>query len=84
MIWIWTGFIAFVLGILALDLGVFHRNAHVVSVREAMSWSGVWLALGLAFGVFIYFAYEGQWLGLGTTVDAVDGLMNDGSSATEK
>jgi tellurite resistance protein TerC len=69
---------------LALDLGVFHRKAHVVSVREALAWSGVWLTMGLAFSVVVYFAYEGNWSGLGTVVDAVDGLMNDGASATEK
>jgi tellurite resistance protein TerC len=69
---------------LALDLGVFHRQAHVVTVREAVLWSAVWIAMGLAFAVFVYFAYEGQWFGLGTMVDAVDGLANDGARATEK
>jgi hypothetical protein len=39
MIWIWVGFIVFVLAMLALDLGVFHRKAHVVSMREALGWS---------------------------------------------
>ena len=48
MIWIWIGFIAFVLLMLALDLGVFHRKAHVVTVKEALGWSAVWIALGLA------------------------------------
>lgn len=84
MMWIWTAFIAFVLLILALDLGVFHRKAHVVSVKEALAWSAVWLGMGLSFGVFVYFAYQGQWFGLGTMVDAVDGLTNDGAAATEK
>lgn len=84
MIWPWMAFIAFVLLMLALDLGVFHRSAHVVSVREALAWSAVWLAMGLAFAVFVYFAYEGQWFGLGTVADAVDGLVNDGAAATEK
>lgn len=84
MIWIWIAFIAFVLMMLALDLGVFHRNAHVVSVKEALVWSAVWLSLGLSFSVFVYFAYDGQWFGLGTMVDAVDGLTNSGVSATEK
>ena len=46
--WIWIGFIAFVLLMLALDLGIFHRNAHVVSVKEALAWSGVWLEIGRA------------------------------------
>ena len=84
MIWMWTGFIAFVLLMLALDLGVFHRKAHVVTIKEAVAWSAVWLALGSAFAVFVYFAYDGQWFGLGTVSDAVDGLRNDGSTATEK
>ncbi len=84
MIWIWIGFIAFVLLMLALDLGVFHRKAHVVSVREAIAWSAFWITLGLAFAVFVYFAYEGQWFGIGTTADPVDGLTNIGSTATEK
>jgi len=84
MIWIWAAFIAFVLLMLALDLGVFHRKAHVVTVKEALAWSAVWVALGVAFAVFVYFSYEGQWFGLGSVADAVDGLPNDGSTATEK
>ena len=84
MIWIWTGFILFVLLMLALDLGVFHRKAHVVSVREALGWSAVWVSLGLAFGVFVYFGYEHRWMGLGLAVDAVDGQVNDGAGAAVK
>jgi tellurite resistance protein TerC len=84
MIWIWIGFILFVLAMLALDLGVFHRKAHVVSVREALIWSGVWVALALAFGAFVYFGYENHWMGLGNSLDAVDGAINDGESATVK
>jgi tellurite resistance protein TerC len=81
---IWIAFIGFVLLMLALDLGVFHRKAHVVSFKEALAWSSVWVAMGLAFAVFVYFAYDGQWFGLGTVADAVDGLTNDGSAAAEK
>jgi len=69
---------------LALDLGVFHRKAHVVSVKEAFAWSAVWIAMGLLFAVVVYFAYDGQWLGLGTMVDVVDGLPNSGATAMEK
>jgi tellurite resistance protein TerC len=82
--WIWAGFLLFVLLMLALDLGVFHRDAHVVSVREALTWSAVWIGLGLAFSVFVYFGYEHHWLGLGLAVDAVDGTVNDGSAAVVK
>jgi len=84
MLWIWLGFLALVLLFLALDLGVFHRHAHVVRIREALTWSAVWIALGLTFSVFVYHGYEQQWLGLGTAVDAVDGTINDGRAATIK
>jgi len=84
MIWLWVGFILFVLLLLALDLGVFHRKAHVVSVREALGWSAVWIALGLTFSVFVYFAYENQWQGIGKAEDPVDNTINDGKKATVK
>ena len=84
MIWLWSGFVLFVLLMLALDLGVFHRRARVVAIREALGWSAVWVSLGLAFSVFVYFGYEYRWLGLGAAVDAVDGQVNDGSSAAVK
>ncbi len=84
MIWLWFAFIALILLLLALDLGVFHRKAHVVGVREAVGWSAVWIAMGLAFSVFVYFAYDGHWFGLGTVADAVDGVVNDGASAVGK
>jgi tellurite resistance protein TerC len=42
MVWLWAGFIVFVLLMLVLDLGVFHRHAHVVTVKEALVWSAVW------------------------------------------
>lgn len=84
MIWIWVGFLAFVLGMLALDLGVFHRRDHVISLREALWWSAFWIAIGLSFSAFVYYAYEGHWLGLGLAPDAVDGLVNDGHLALLK
>jgi tellurite resistance protein TerC len=84
MIWLYAGFIAFVVLMLTLDLGVFHRRAHVVSVKEALGWSAVWITLALSFTVFVYFGYEHQWLGLGTGVDAADGSVNDGWTAAQK
>jgi tellurite resistance protein TerC len=53
-IWIYAGFTAFVLGTLALDLGVFHRKAHVVHPKEAGMWIAVWMTLALAFAGFLY------------------------------
>jgi tellurite resistance protein TerC len=52
--WLWAGFTAFILALLALDLGVFHRKVHVVSVREATLWSAVWIALALCFNAVIW------------------------------
>ena len=46
---LWLGFTAFIVAMLALDLGVLHRDAHEVSVREAFTWSLVWIALSFAF-----------------------------------
>ena len=54
-IWFWLGFIAFVLAMLALDLGVFHRKAHAVRPREAGIWVAVWVSLALLFAVGLYF-----------------------------
>ena len=51
---VWFAFLGGVLGMLALDLGVFHRKAHAVGVREAAVWSGVWIALSLSFGVGVW------------------------------
>src|SRR5687768_4784800 len=84
MLWVWLGFITFVLLLLALDLGVFHRKAHAVRLKEALGWSAVWISLGLAFSAFVYVAYEHQWLGVGTVADPVDGVINDGWTATVK
>lgn len=53
-LWLWAGFNAFVLAMLAIDLGVFHRDAHEVSVREASAWSAVWVALAVGFGAGVY------------------------------
>ena len=65
-LWVaYTGFIALVLIFLALDLGVFHKTAHEVGMKEAVSWSIVWVTCGLLFTVFVYFSYERNWLGLG-------------------
>ncbi|MBI2247898.1 MAG: TerC family protein [Armatimonadetes bacterium] len=51
---LWVVFNLFVLGMLALDLGVFHRRAHTVSLREAGVWTAIWIALALVFNVGVY------------------------------
>jgi TerC family integral membrane protein len=57
---LWLGFNLFVLLALALDLGVFHRKAHKIKIREAAFWSAVWIALALAFGYFVWHWYGAQ------------------------
>lgn len=80
----WLIFIGFVLLMLALDLGVFHRKSHVVGFKESLGWSAVWIAMGLAFSALVYQAYDHHWWGLGNSVDAVDGLINNGKRAATK
>ncbi len=53
----WILFNAFVLLMLALDLGVFNRKAHEVKMKEALIWSGVWILLALSFNLWLYFNY---------------------------
>src|SRR6478752_5891203 len=62
-IWFWIAFIAFVLAMLALDLGVFHRNPHEVRPKEAGLWVAVWVALALAFAAGLHF-YAGKEVAL--------------------
>jgi len=54
--WFYAGFIVFILVVLALDLGVFHRKAHEVSFREALAWTGIWIGLALVFN-FLFYRY---------------------------
>lgn len=51
---IWAGFVVFVLGMLAIDLFLFHRDAHEVSAREGATWVGIWMSMGLAFTAVIW------------------------------
>ena len=53
-LWLWIGFNVFVLAMLALDLGVFHRKSHVVSVREAMAWTVAWVTLAMLFNLGVW------------------------------
>ncbi|MFZ9521453.1 MAG: TerC family protein [Silvanigrellaceae bacterium] len=57
----WVIFHLFVFAMLALDLGVFHRKSHVVSMKEALSWTTVWIALALLFNVWVYFEFGKQY-----------------------
>jgi tellurite resistance protein TerC len=55
---LWGSFSLFVLGMLALDLGVFHRHSHEVKVREALTWTAVWITLAMIFNLFVYYYFD--------------------------
>jgi tellurite resistance protein TerC len=55
---LWIFFNLFVLAMLALDLGVFHRKSHEVSVREALTWTCVWITLAMLFNLFVYYYFD--------------------------
>ncbi len=58
--WIWAAVLAFIVVMLAIDLFA-HREAHVIGVREAAAWSGVWVAFGVAFGVLIWMIWGAEF-----------------------
>lgn len=66
----WIGFNLFVLLMLALDLGVFNRKAHVVSVKEALTWTGVWISLSLIFNGLVYY-----WFGETKAIEFLTGYL---------
>src|SRR6478672_11898537 len=56
--WVWAGFVGFVLAMLALDLGIFHRQTHEISMREAFIWTCVWVGLAALFALGLYVHYD--------------------------
>lgn len=77
-VWPWIAFTLFVLGMLALDLGVFHRNIHAVSVKEAAIWSVVWISLALLFNVILLF-----WLGTEPALEYLTGYIIEKSLSVD-
>ncbi len=57
--WLWAGFLAVILTLLALDLGIFHKKDKAVSAREAMSWVAVWMSLAMVFDAFVWWRFGG-------------------------
>jgi tellurite resistance protein TerC len=74
----WAVFNIFVLAMLALDLGVFHRRAHVIKIKEALVWSAVWIALALLFNLGIYF-----WRGPETALEFLTGYLIEKSLSVD-
>jgi tellurite resistance protein TerC len=75
---LWTGFIAFVLLMLVLDLGVFHRKSHVIGFREALIWSGVWVLCSLTFNLGVYF-----WFGTDHAIEFLTGYLLEKSLSVD-
>lgn len=73
MLPLWIGFIVVVLGLLALDLGVFNRNAGALSSRAAVGWTLAWVSVGISFGGLVYVMYEQHWFGAGVGAHAMGG-----------
>jgi len=59
-LWAWAGFLVFIAAMLALDLGVFRRKSHTVSMREALTWCVVWVSLALAFNAVVWWWHGSQ------------------------
>ncbi len=66
VVWLWIAFLGLVFFMLALDLGVFNRKAHVMSIGEAVKWTIVWVVMALLFNVGVYFIYEHNLGGIAT------------------
>jgi tellurite resistance protein TerC len=69
-LWVWAGFGAFVIGMLVLDLGVFHRKTHEVGLKEALSWTGLWVSLALLFGAGVW-----RWQGTDRGLEFLTGYV---------
>ncbi len=73
---IWVIFIAVIFGLLALDLGVFHKQNKVVSIKESIAWTIVWIALALSFGGVLYWLYDQNILNVNpTNIDATKAMF---------
>lgn len=72
-IMLWLGFLVLVVVLLAIDLGVLNRKAHVPSVKEAIGWTGLWVTVAMAFNASVYFMYEHNWLGVAGTTNPLSG-----------
>ena len=77
-LWAWLAFNLFVLAMLAIDLGIFHRKSHEVSLREAFTWSAVWVALALIFNAFIF-----QWRGSEAALQFFTGYLIEKSLSVD-
>ncbi len=69
-IYFWIAFIAFVILMLAIDLGIFHRKTHAVSFKESLAWTVVWVGLAMLFSALVYF-----WKGPEKSIEFLTGYI---------
>lgn len=74
MPWYWIAFLALIVALLALDLGVLNRRAHAPTMREALGWSAMWVSIGLAFSGVVFCLYEFKWIGTYEGIIAYSGV----------
>jgi len=79
---LWIVFLVLVFLLLALDLGVFHKNSHTISTKEAAGWTALWVTLAFSFSVVVYYAYELSWVanpegltGRGAVLEYITGYL---------
>jgi tellurite resistance protein TerC len=75
---LWVGFLVFVLAMLAIDLGIFHRKTHAVGLREAAVWSAVWVALAAVFSLGVY-----AWFGADKALELTTGYLLEKALAVD-
>jgi len=56
-VFLWTGFLALIIAMLAVDIMVFHKKRHDISIREALVWTGIWFAIAMLFNVFVWLEF---------------------------
>ena len=77
-VWKWVFFNLFVLAMLALDLGVFHRKQHTVKMKEALGWSAVWIVLALLYAVGVHY-----WMGQQKALEFLTGYLIEKSLSVD-
>jgi tellurite resistance protein TerC len=77
-VWLWVGFNVFVLGLLALDLGIVHRKAQIIRIKEALIWSAIWVVVALLFNVGVHF-----WLGAEAGLSFLAGYLVERSLSVD-
>ncbi len=73
IVWFYAAFLLFVFIMLALDLGVFNRKAHVIGTVEALAWTSFWVSLSLVFSAVVYYIYGHDWLGIASSGHCLNG-----------